>query len=131
MTTITPFLMFQGGVAEAAMDFYASLFPDFEILEIERRQAGEPGKQGTVKRARFTMADQTVLCIDSPTPHDFTFTPSFSLFVECDSQEQIAWLFAALSDGGRLLMPLGTYGFSRQFAWLNDRFGVSWQLNLA
>jgi predicted 3-demethylubiquinone-9 3-methyltransferase (glyoxalase superfamily) len=131
MTTITPFLMFQGGVAEAAMDFYASLFPDFEILEIERRQAGEPGKEGTVKRARFTMADQTVLCIDSPTPHDFTFTPSFSLFVDCDSAEQIAWLFAALSDGGRLLMPLGTYGFSRQFAWLNDRFGVSWQLNLA
>ena len=130
MPTVRPFLLFQGD-AEEAMDFYASLFPDSDILEIERYQAGEPGEEGSVKRATFALGDQTILCIDSAGRHDFTFTPSFSLFVECDSAEQIAWLFAALSEDGRILMPLGSYGFGRQFAWTNDKFGVSWQLNLA
>ena len=130
MTKVLPFLMFEGD-AEKAMDFYASLFPDSEILAIERYRAGEQGREGTVKRATFRVAGQTVLCIDSFVHHDFTFTPAFSLFVECDSAEEIAALFAALSEGGKILMPLGAYGFSRQFGWTNDRFGVSWQLNLA
>jgi predicted 3-demethylubiquinone-9 3-methyltransferase (glyoxalase superfamily) len=131
MTTVRPFLMFQDGDAEAAMDFYMSLFPDSEILEIERYGAGEQGTEGTLKRAHFTVAGQSVLCMNSPARHDFSFTPSFSFFVECESVEQISWLFAALSEDGRILMPLASYGFSRQFGWTNDRFGVSWQLNLA
>jgi predicted 3-demethylubiquinone-9 3-methyltransferase (glyoxalase superfamily) len=131
MTTVRPFLMFQDGDAEAAMDLYMSLFPDSEILEIERYGAGEQGAEGTLKRAHFTVAGQGVLCMNSPTRHDFSFTPSFSFFIECESAEQISWLFAALSEDGRVLMPLGSYGFSRQFGWTNDRFGVSWQLNLA
>jgi predicted 3-demethylubiquinone-9 3-methyltransferase (glyoxalase superfamily) len=62
--------------------------------------------------------------------HDFGFTPSFSLFVTCESEEHIQRLTTALGDGGRELMPLNNYGFSRLFAWVNDRFGVSWQLIL-
>jgi predicted 3-demethylubiquinone-9 3-methyltransferase (glyoxalase superfamily) len=62
--------------------------------------------------------------------HEFSLTPAFSLFVECASDEEIERLFAALGDGGATLMPLGAYGFSRRFGWVNDRFGVSWQLNL-
>jgi predicted 3-demethylubiquinone-9 3-methyltransferase (glyoxalase superfamily) len=130
MPTVRPFLMFQGR-AEEAMEFYSTLFPDSEVLEIEHYQAGEPGAEGAVKRAKFAIGDQSFVIIDSAGKHEFTFTPSFSLFVECDSAEQIAWLFDALSEDGRVFMPLGSYGFSRQFAWLNDRFGVSWQLNLA
>ncbi|HUO93611.1 MAG TPA: VOC family protein [Rhizomicrobium sp.] len=130
MTTVRPFLMFQGD-AEAAMDFYSTLFAEATIDEIERYQEGELGKPGSVKRAVFSIGDQSLVLIDSAVRHDFTFTPSFSLFVECDSEEQLAWLFAQLSEEGRVFMPLGTYGFSRQFAWVADRFGVSWQLNLA
>ena len=63
--------------------------------------------------------------------HAFSFTPAFSLLVECTSDDEISRLCAALVDGGGALMPLGEYGFSRKFAWVNDRFGVSWQLNLA
>jgi predicted 3-demethylubiquinone-9 3-methyltransferase (glyoxalase superfamily) len=62
--------------------------------------------------------------------HAFTFTPAFSFFVDCESEEELKRLYAALSADGATLMPLGNYGFSRQFAWVNDRFGVSWQLNL-
>ncbi len=75
-------------------------------------------------------AGQTVRCTDSFVKHAFAFTPAFSLFLDCGSIEQIEQLFAKLSEGGSVDMPLGSYGFSRRFGWLNDRFGVSWQLNL-
>jgi predicted 3-demethylubiquinone-9 3-methyltransferase (glyoxalase superfamily) len=127
---VRPFLMFQGN-AEEAMTFYASLFPDGEIIDIVRYGPGQAGAEGSVMKARFTVGGQTVMCIDSPVKHAFTFTPAFSLFVDCESEEDIRRLAAALGEGGVALMPLGSYGFSRQFAWLNDRFGVSWQLNLA
>jgi predicted 3-demethylubiquinone-9 3-methyltransferase (glyoxalase superfamily) len=128
-TTVTPFLMFQGN-AENAMSFYVSLFPHAKIINVVRYDPGGPGAEGTLMKASFSIAGQTVLCIDSPVKHDFSFTPAFSLFVECESEEQIDRLSAVLSEGGKFLMPMGSYGFSRKFAWLNDRFGVSWQLDL-
>ena len=62
--------------------------------------------------------------------HDFTFTPAMSLFVDCDNTEELERAFAALSEGGKVFMPLDDYGFSKRFGWCSDRFGVSWQLNL-
>ena len=63
--------------------------------------------------------------------HEFSFTPSFSIWVVTESGDELERLFAALADGGTQLMPLDSYGFSARFGWCNDRFGVSWQLNLA
>ena len=128
-TTVSPFLMFEGR-AEQAMNFYVSLFEDGAITSIVRYGPQGPGAEGSVMKASFTIAGQAILCIDSAMKHDFGFTPSFSLFVTCESEEQIARLVAALADGGTELMPLNNYGFSRQFAWVNDKFGVSWQLIL-
>lgn len=127
--TITPQLMFEGN-AEHAMTFYVSLFPSSAITHIDRYGPGEPGAQGTVKRASFTLAGRTFTCIDSPAVHAFTFTPSISLFVECESETELDEAFRQLSAGGTVLMPLDNYGFSTKFGWVNDRFGVSWQLNL-
>jgi len=129
-TTVRPFLMFEGR-AEEAMNFYVSLIPGSAITSIARYGPGQPGPEGSVMLATFSVAGQTVMCSDSFVKHGFTFTPASSLFVECESEEEIQRLSSALSDGGAELMPLGNYGFSRQFAWVNDRFGVSWQLNLA
>lgn len=126
---ITPFLMFEGN-AEEAMKFYVSLFPKSEITDVVRYGPGQAGAEGSVMKARFSLAGQAVMCIDSPMKHGFTFTPAFSFFVDCQSEEQLGRLAATLGEGGATLMPLGNYGFSRQFTWLNDRFGVSWQLNL-
>ncbi|HET6671147.1 MAG TPA: VOC family protein [Pyrinomonadaceae bacterium] len=126
---ITPFLMFEGA-AEEAMRFYVSLFHGSEVRRLEVYGADEPGAAGSVKRADFTLAGQELICIDSPMKHDFTFTPSVSLFVECESEAELDKAFAELSSKGAVMMPPDNYGFSRKFTWLNDRFGVSWQLNL-
>lgn len=127
---VQPFLMFQGN-AEKAMNFYLSLFPGAEILEIVRYGSGQAGAEGSTMRAKFSIGtQQTIMCTDSVVKHDFTFTPAFSLFVDCESEEEIQRLFSALVDGGAALMPLDDYGFSRRFGWVNDRYGVSWQLNL-
>jgi predicted 3-demethylubiquinone-9 3-methyltransferase (glyoxalase superfamily) len=121
--------MFQGK-AEEAMRLYTSLIPNSRIDEITRWGPGGPGAEGTVMQARFTIAGQTVRCTDSPAVHAFTFTPSFSFFVDCESEAQLRALFAALADGGKTMMPVSNYGFSQLFGWTSDRFGVSWQLSL-
>lgn len=128
--TVRPFLMFEGK-AEEAMKFYVSLIPGSEIVEINRYGPGGPGPEGSVMTAVFSVGGQKVMCIDSFAKHAFTFTPSFSFFITCTSEEEIDKLSAALAEGGSTLMPLGNYGFSRKFAWVNDRYGVSWQVNLA
>lgn len=129
-TTVRPFLMFEGN-AEAAMRAWVALVPGSRIVEVQRYGPGGPAPEGTVMRGVCEIAGQVVQVTDSFVHHAFTFTPSFSFFVECDSDAQIDALWAAMLDGGSALMEIGNYGFSRRFGWLNDRFGVSWQLNLA
>ena len=128
-TTIKPFLMFEGK-AEEAMNLYVSLFPNSRIENINKYGPGEPGAEGTVQRATFNLAGQTVMCIDSPVKHAFTFTPSFSFFVDLETGEELEKIAAILGKDGEVMMPLDNYGFSQRFTWLSDRYGVSWQLNL-
>lgn len=130
MGKVLPFLMFQEGKAEEAMKFYTSLISDSEITNIVRYGANESGDEGTVMQAVFKLKGQAFMCIDSNIEHQFTFTPSFSIYVNCDTEEEMNELYQKLLDGGQALMPIGDYGFSNRFGWLNDKFGVSWQLNL-
>lgn len=127
---IKTFLMFDGR-CEEAINFYVALFPDAAVASIRRHGPGEPGAEGSVKQASFVISGQTLMAVDSPVKHDFTFTPAMSLFVDVTSEAEIDALFAKLSEGGRVFMPLAAYPFSRRFGWLSDKFGVSWQLNLA
>ena len=130
MDKVIPFLMFQEGKAEEAMNYYTSLIEDSEITSILRYGANDVGKEGTVFQATFTLKGQEFMCIDSHVKHAFSFTPSFSIYVACNTEEEIDELYGKLKeDGGHPLMPLGNYGFSKKFGWLNDRFGISWQIN--
>lgn len=128
--SVCPFLMFQGD-AERAIDFYISIIPGSRVVDIVRYPADGPGPEGSIMKATVSIAGHTVLCTDSFVKHDFTFTPAFSFWMDCESEAQLADLFGALSAGGGVLMPLDDYGFSRQFGWCADRFGISWQLNLS
>jgi predicted 3-demethylubiquinone-9 3-methyltransferase (glyoxalase superfamily) len=126
---ITTFLMFEGN-AEEAMTFYTALFDDAEVVGITRYGAEGPGKDRSVQHATFALVGEQFMCIDSPATHAFSFTPAISLFVHCEDEAEVDRLYAALVEHGTELMPLGNYGFSAKFGWVNDRFGVSWQLNL-
>jgi predicted 3-demethylubiquinone-9 3-methyltransferase (glyoxalase superfamily) len=130
MQKITTFLMFTGN-AEEAMDFYMSLFSGSQILDITRYGPGEAGAEGSVMHATFLLNGQEFMCIDSNIEHAFTFTPAISLYVNCETEAEIDRLFERLTQAGQVLMPLDHYPFSQKFAWVSDRFGVSWQLSLA
>lgn len=126
---ITTFLMF-AGQAEAAIHLYTSLFPNSAVLHIDRYGANDMGAEGSVRHAAFSLNGQQFMAIDSSVNHAFTFTPAISLYVTCQTEAEIDVLFAKLSDGGQILMPLAPYPFSAKFGWLADKFGVSWQLSL-
>ena len=126
--TVTPYLMFEK-IGEEAMRFYVTLFDGDKVLEEERYGPDDGAPEGSLKTARFTIKGSTYGVINSPTPHDFSHTPSFSIFVDCTSEAELDALNTTLSEGGSHMMPPGDYGFSKKFTWLKDRFGVSWQLN--
>jgi predicted 3-demethylubiquinone-9 3-methyltransferase (glyoxalase superfamily) len=130
MYKITTFLMFEGK-AEEAMNFYISLFPGSAIKSISRYGENEGGAAGTVRQAVFAINGKEFMCIDSVVKHGFTFTPAMSLFIGLDSESEIDKLYAALSEEGQILMPLAAYPFSKKYGWVNDKYGVSWQLTLA
>jgi predicted 3-demethylubiquinone-9 3-methyltransferase (glyoxalase superfamily) len=127
---ITPFLMFTGR-AEEAMNYYISTFDNSEILSIQRYGPNEAGAEGSVLHATFSLNGQVFMCIDSAPIHEFTFTPSISFYVTCNTEAEIDRLFERLSRDGKVLMPLAAYPFSPKFGWVCDKFGVSWQLSLA
>jgi predicted 3-demethylubiquinone-9 3-methyltransferase (glyoxalase superfamily) len=127
---VSPFLMYAGRAREA-MEFYTSVFAGSEILSLDLYGPGEPGPEGSVRLATFALHGLVLMCIDSPANHAFTFTPSMSLYVKCDTEGEIDRATDMLSQGGAVLMPLGAYPFAKRFAWVADRFGVSWQLCLS
>lgn len=129
MSTATAFWTFQPGKghrAEEAMGLYTELFDDGEILQVHHHPEDSPGA-GTVMLAEFTIAGQRIRCSDSYVEHGWDFTPATSLWVDCSSDDEHRRLVNALSAGGRVHMPLDDYGFG-PFAWVDDRFGISWQL---
>eukprot|EP01132_Coremiostelium_polycephalum_P001105 gene1105-1405_t len=131
---VSTFLMFQDGRAEEAMNYYVSLFGSeaAKITSIVKYGASNPqgAKEGSVQVASMVIHEQQLMFSDSFVKHNFEFTPSISLFVNCKSIEEIELLYNGLSKEGFLFMPLDNYGFSEKFAWVKDKFGVTWQLSL-
>ena len=129
MATVKTHIMFQGD-AEDALNLYASAFDDFQVREVERYAAGEQLAAGSFKLANISFAGHELIIFDSPPVHDFSFTPSMSIFVDLDTEAELDAAFAKLAENGEVMMPLDDYGFSARFGWVADRYGVSWQLNL-
>ncbi len=128
---IVPFLWFDDQ-AEEATRLYTSLFSDSKIDSVVRypeaavEVSGRPA--GSVMTVSFRLAGQEFSALNGGPV--FKFTPAISFFVNCESDSQIETIWQKLSDGGSILMEFGKYPFSNKFGWLNDKFGVSWQLAL-
>jgi predicted 3-demethylubiquinone-9 3-methyltransferase (glyoxalase superfamily) len=128
---ITTMLMFTGR-AEEAINLYVSLFKESGVDFIQRYGPDYPqGPEGQVVHARFRLKGELLMGMDSAVPQSFSFTPAMSLWVNCDDETEIDSAYAVLVDGGSVLMELGNYPFAKKYAWINDRFGVSWQLVLS
>src|SRR5690606_41541444 len=96
----TPFLMFQGE-AKPALALYREAFPDYEELLLQEHSSGP--QQGQIAMARIRVGGLEVMLYDSAPIHSFSFTPSTSTFVECDSEAQLRTLAKKLADGGKVL----------------------------
>jgi len=125
-----PHLMFQNGKAEAAIRRYEEIFDDFSIDELDTYSEDGDGPTGKVQMAVCTFAGQGLTCFDSPIEHEFDMTPAITLFVECETGDELERVFAALAEDGDVMMPLDDYGFSQRYGQLADRYGVPWALNL-
>jgi len=124
----TPFLMFQGDAQDALL-LWKRAFPNhLEVTELDHHGPGE--FEGKIARAHFTLGGTQWHVLDSDIPHGFTFTPSTSIFIDCDDEEQLRHAAKVLGADGKVMMPLDAYEFSAMFTWLSDVHGVSWQLNL-
>ncbi len=140
MTKISTFLTFVGdqcGKADEAIEFYTSTFPNSEILKIIRYEKGEAG--GTpelIKYGEFSLNGISYMVSESNYNHAWGFSPAVSLFLECNSEDEIQHLFQKLSsNGGQVMVPLdhydtGDYGFGKKYGWCEDQYGISWQMIL-
>ncbi len=127
MQKITPSLWFDDN-AEEAMAFYVSIFRDSEVLNVSRYGEAGPGVEGTVVTTRFALAGLEFIAINGGP--EFTINPAVSFWVGCENKQEIDELWASLTDGGTVLMEMDAYPFSERYGWVQDRFGVSWQLSL-
>ncbi len=109
MATITPFLWFDTQ-AEEAMQFYASVFKNSKIISVNRAQ-------GRVMSVTFELEGQRLMALNAGP--QFTFTEAISMFVGCETQQEIDQLWERLIAGG---------GTPSRCGWLKDKFGLSWQI---
>jgi len=115
MQKITPFLWFNDK-AEEAMQFYASVFKNSQIVSVTRYGDAGPRPKGMVMSGVFEIEGQTFYALNGGP--QFTFTPAISFFVNCETQQEIDELWEKLSENGE----------KSRCGWLKDQFGLSWQI---
>ena len=119
--TITPFLWFDDN-AEEAVHFYTSIFDHSKI----NSQMHMP--DGKVLTMGFELAGQSFAAINGG-PH-FKINPSVSFYVACETEAEVVLLWEKLFEGGSAMMPLDKYPWSEKYGFLQDRFGMTWQITI-
>jgi predicted 3-demethylubiquinone-9 3-methyltransferase (glyoxalase superfamily) len=115
MQKITPFLWFNDQ-AEEAMSFYTSIFKNSKIVSVSRYGDAGPGPKGSVMTGTFQLEGQEFMALNGGP--QFTFTEAISLFVNCETQNEVDELWEKLSEGGE----------KSRCGWLKDKYGLSWQI---
>ncbi len=128
MQRIFPFLWFDDQ-AQQAMNFYTNIFNNSGVGDVSSFENGGPNEDQTVFTGSFTLNGQEFMSLNGGPI--FSFTPAISFFVSCQTMAEIDHLWEKLSENGTVMMEFQKYPFSEKFGWLADKFGVSWQLNLA
>jgi len=116
MQKIVPFLWFEDSKAEEAAKFYTSIFKNSKIVNTVRYGKSGPGPEGSVMSITFQLEGQDFYALNGNP--QFKFTEAISLFVNCDTQEEVDQLWEKLKEGGMELGP----------GWVKDKFGLAWQI---
>jgi predicted 3-demethylubiquinone-9 3-methyltransferase (glyoxalase superfamily) len=116
MQKITTFLWFDNN-AEQAVEFYTGIFRNSKVTSVLRQGEAAPGEKGAVMTVNFQLEGQDFIALNGG-PH-FKFSEAISLFVSCETQQEIDTLWSKLTAGG---------GQPSQCGWLKDKFGLSWQI---
>lgn len=129
MENINPFLWFDNN-AEEAVGFYTSIFKDSKVKTSTRYNESSANAAGmpkdSVMTISFDLAGQPFVAINGGPV--FKFNPSISFIVNCRTEDEVQELWDKLSVGGLVRMPLDKYPFSEKYGWIEDKYGVSWQL---
>ena len=112
---IAPFLWFDGK-AEQAANFYVSVFRNSKVLSVTRYGEAGPGPKGSVMSAVFQLEGQEFYALNGGP--QFKFSPAISMFVNCETQQEVDELWEKLSAGGK----------TNRCGWLDDKFGLTWQI---
>ncbi len=112
---ITTFLTFDGTAGEA-VEFYTSIFPDSKVTSERRYGPAGPGPEGSLMTATFELNGQEFMALNGG--QSFSFAPGMSLFVDCETQEEVDAYYDKLAEGGEEVAC----------GWVTDKFGVSWQV---
>ena len=115
MQKINPFLWFDNQ-AEEAMNFYTSIFKNSRVVSISRYGEAGPGPAGSVMVASFELEGQKFMALNGGP--GFPFSEAISFFVNCQTQEEVDYLWEKLCAGGK----------PSRCGWLTDKFGVTWQI---
>ena len=115
MQKITPFLWFDGQAEEAA-NFYVSVFNNSRIVGASRYGEAGPGPAGSVMTVTFELNGEAITALNGGP--EFSFSPAISLYVNCDTQDEVDHLWEKLTEGGE----------PGQCGWLTDKYGMSWQI---
>ena len=124
MKEAMPLLTFEGRAFEA-LKYYKEVFHHFDIIQLVNYADSNKIQQSVIR-----IGDMHLMIKDSEIPFEFTFTPSMSVYIECEDLNEIELLYRKLKKNGAIHVPLDDYNMSRRYAWIQDQFGVSWQLNL-
>lgn len=127
MQKIIPNLWFDNEAEEAA-NFYTSVFENGEVGDTTRYTSNTPSNKpvGSVMTVSFEIEGFEFVALNGGP--EFTFNPSISFFVSRETKEEMDELWAQLADGGEVLIPLGEHPFSDYYGWIQDKYGVTWQL---
>lgn len=124
---ITTFLMYNNQ-AEEAINLYTSLFDDSEIITMVKYDEDGPGEPGTVQHSIFTLNGQVFMAIDANSGQELPMNPAISLYVTVKDNAEMERLCNGLKKEGAILMPKTEMPPYKQFAWVQDKYGVSFQL---
>ena len=125
MRAAMPFISFNG-TAFSALEYYKEVFRDFEVIQLINFEESTKVQQAVIRIGNLN------LCLrDREIPSGTTFKPEISLYLECDSLEEIELLYRKLKKNGVIHVPLDDYKMSKRYAIIQDQFGLYWELNLS